>query len=311
LEIHVFISRKVPLGAYKILNVNGENLVSRKVEAMGETDKIKYLESMGRQLRVDALRTIYRANSWHLGSCFSVAEIMSVLYFHELNIDPQNPDWADRDRFIMSKGHASAIWYAALAERGFFPKEELATYRRIGSKLQGHPDMKKVKGLDMTTGSLGNGLGLGAGMAIAAKMDQRDYRVYVLLGDGEIDEGAVWEAAMFAAHNKLDNLTAIIDCNRFQIDGTTQAVLNLEPLDRKWEDFGFATMVINGHNVVEIMAALEKVKGNKKVPTCIIANTIKGKGVSFLVDTRESHWMKLNAEQYELASRELRGFLNE
>jgi transketolase len=278
---------------------------------MEELDKIKYLESMGRQLRVDALRTIYGANSWHLGSCFSVAEILSVLYFHELNIDPQNPDWADRDRFIMSKGHASAIWYAALAERGFFSKEELATYRRIGSKLQGHPDMKKVKGLDMTTGSLGNGLGLGAGMAIAAKMDQRDYRVYVLLGDGEIDEGAVWEAAMFAAHNKLDNLTAIIDYNRLQIDGTTKDVLNLEPLDRKWEDFGFATMVIDGHNVEAIMAAFEKSKGNKNAPTCIIANTIKGKGVSFLANIRESHWMKLDAAQYEQALGELRGAINE
>jgi transketolase len=277
----------------------------RKVKVMSETDKIKYLESMGQKLRIDALKAIYRANSWHLGSCFSVAELMSVLYFHELNIDPRNPDWADRDRFIMSKGHASAIWYSALAEKGFFPKEELATYRRIGSKLQGHPDMKKVKGLDMTTGSLGNGLGLGAGMAIAAKMDRRNYRVYVLLGDGEIDEGAVWEAAMFASHNKLDNLTAIIDCNRFQIDGTTKAILNLEPLERKWEDFGFATLVIDGHNVPEIMAAFAKAKQNKKVPTCIIANTIKGKGVSFLADTRESHWMKLNADQYELALQEL------
>jgi transketolase len=277
----------------------------RKVKAMDETDKIKYLESMGQKLRIDALETIYGANSWHLGSCFSAAEIMSVLYFHELNIDPQNPGWADRDRFIMSKGHASAIWYSALAERGFFPKKELATYRRIGSKLQGHPDMKKVKGLDMTTGSLGNGLGLGAGMAIAAKMDQRNYRVYVLLGDGEIDEGAVWEAAMFAAHNQLDNLTVIIDCNRFQIDGPTKAVLNLEPLDRKWEDFGFATIVIDGHNVAEIMAAFAKAKGNQKASTCIIANTVKGKGVSFLADTRESHWMKLNAQQYERALQEL------
>jgi transketolase len=270
-------------------------------------EQIKYLKSMGQKLRIDALETIYRANSWHLGSCFSAAELMSVLYFHELNINPQNPGWEDRDRFIMSKGHASAIWYAALAERGFFPKEELATYRQIESKLQGHPDMKKVKGLDMTTGSLGNGLGLGAGMAIAAKMDQRDYRVYVLLGDGEVDEGTVWEAAMFASHNKLDNLTAIIDCNRFQIDGTTKAVLNLEPLDRKWEDFGFASIVIDGHHVEEIMAALDRARDNKNKPTCIIANTIKGKGVSFLADTRESHWMKINAQQYELAMRELRG----
>jgi transketolase len=270
-------------------------------------EQIKYLKSMGQKLRIDALETIYRANSWHLGSCFSAAELMSVLYFHELNINPQNPGWEDRDRFIMSKGHASAILYAALAERGFFPKEELATYRQIESKLQGHPDMKKVKGLDMTTGSLGNGLGLGAGMAIAAKMDQRDYRVYVLLGDGEVDEGTVWEAAMFASHNKLDNLTAIIDCNRFQIDGTTKAVLNLEPLDRKWEDFGFASIVIDGHHVEEIMAALDRARDNKNKPTCIIANTIKGKGVSFLADTRESHWMKINAQQYELAMRELRG----
>jgi transketolase len=274
---------------------------------MKESDKIEYLESMGRQLRLDALEAIYNANSWHLGSCFSAAELMSVLYFYELNIDPQKPDWAARDRFIMSKGHASAIWYAALAERGFFPKEELATYRRIGSKLQGHPDMKKVKGLDMTTGSLGNGLGLGAGMAIAAKMDKHDYRVYVMLGDGEVDEGTVWEAALFASHNQLDNLTAIIDCNHFQIDGNTKDVLNLEPLDRKWEDFGFATIVINGHNVTEIIAAFEKVRTTKNVPTCIIANTVKGKGVSFLANTRESHWIKLNAEQYELALQELGG----
>jgi transketolase len=273
---------------------------------MCKTDKIKHLENMGRQLRIDALEAIYGANSWHLGSCFSAAEIMSILYFYELNIDPRNPGWVDRDRFIMSKGHASAIWYAALAERGFFPKEELSTYRRIGSKLQGHPDMKKVKGLDMTTGSLGNGLGLGAGMAIAAKMDGRNYRVYVLLGDGEIDEGAIWEAALFASHNQLNNLTAIIDRNCFQIDGTTKAVLNLEPLDRKWEDFGFATAVIDGHNVMEIMVAFEKARENKNSPTCIIANTLKGKGVSFLADTRESHWMKLNAEQYELALSELR-----
>jgi transketolase len=274
---------------------------------MRETDQLNYLENISRQLRLDSLKTIYTANSWHLGSCFSAAELMSVLYFHELNIDPQNPDWADRDRFIMSKGHASAVWYAALAERGFFSKEELATYRRIGSKLQGHPDMKKVKGLDMTTGSLGNGLGLGAGMAIAAKMDQRDYRVYVLLGDGEIDEGTVWEAAMFAAHNKLDNLTAIIDCNRFQIDGTTKAVLNLDPLDRKWEDFGFETLIINGHNVAEIMTAFEKARNNKKGPICIIANTVKGKGISFLANTRESHWMKLDAGQYGQALQELGG----
>jgi transketolase len=163
----------------------------------------------------------------------------------------------------------------------------------------------------MTTGSLGNGLGLGAGMAIAAKMDQRDYRVYVLLGDGEIDEGAVWEAAMFAAHNKLDNLTAIIDYNRLQIDGTTKDVLNLGPLDRKWKDFGFATMVIDGHNVEAIMAAFEKSKGNKNAPTCIIANTIKGKGVSFLANIRESHWMKLDEAQYEQALGELRGAINE
>ena len=205
---------------------------------MHEVDKIKYLKKIAQQLRIDSLEAIYAAHSWHLGSCFSVAEIMSALYFNELNIDSKKPDWPDRDRFIMSKGHASAIWYSALAERGFFPKEELATYRQINSHLQGHPDMKKVKGLDMTTGSLGNGLGLGAGMAIAAKTDKRDYRVYVILGDGEIDEGAVWEAAAFSSHNKLNNLVTIIDYNHLQIDGRPNEVLNMEPLGRKWKTLG-------------------------------------------------------------------------
>ena len=267
--------------------------------------KYKKLEKMAQQLRRASLETIYAASSWHLGCCFSAAEIMSALYFSELKINPQDPGWADRDRFIMSKGHACVIWYCALAERGFFPKGELATYRRINSKLQGHPDMKKAKGIDMTTGSLGNGLGLGAGMAIAARMDNRDYRVYVLLGDGEIDEGTVWEAAAFASHNKLDNLVAIIDRNRFQVDGCTKNVLDMEPLDKKFEDFGFNTIVIDGHNAEEILTAFDKAREVKGKPTCIIANTIKGKGVSFLADRKESHGMKLNAEQYAQAHREL------
>ena len=272
---------------------------------MYKEDGIKKFGRIAQQLRINSLETINEANSWHLGCCFSAAEIMSILYFNELNINPEKPSWADRDRFIMSKGHACVIWYCALAERGFFPKEELATYRRINSKLQGHPDMKKAKGIDMTTGSLGNGLGIGAGMAIAARMDNRDYRVYVLLGDGEIDEGTVWEAAAFASHNRLDNLVAIIDRNRFQVDGCTKDVLNMEPLDKKFEDYGFNTIVINGHHVEEIMTAFEKAREVKGKPTCIIANTIKGKGVSFLADKKESHGMKLNAEQYAQAHREL------
>ena len=270
------------------------------------SEPINRLAQMAQQLRVDALETIYAGHSWHLGSCFSAAELMSVLYFNEMKIDPQKPDWPDRDRFIMSKGHACAIWYSALAEVGFFPKEDLYTYRHINGNLQGHPDMKKVKGLDMTTGSLGNGLGLGAGMAIAAKMDRRKYRVYVLLGDGEIDEGAVWEAAAFASHNNLNNLVAIIDNNGFQIDGTTKQVLSMEPLDMKWTNFGFNTIVIDGHNIKEILEAFEKAKGVNKSPTCIIANTVKGKGVSFLAGKRESHWIKINAEQYKRALQELK-----
>ena len=273
---------------------------------MNDAERVKKLEYLAGKLRIDSLETIYTGHSWHLGSCFSVAEIMSVLYFDELNIDASKPDWSDRNRFIMSKGHACAIWYSALAERGFFPKEDLMTYRKINERLQGHPDMKKVKGLDMTTGSLGNGLGLGAGMAIAAKMDKRDYRVYVMLGDGEIDEGAIWEAAAFASHNKLDNLVAIVDSNGFQIDGSPAEVLNMEPLDKKFEYFGFNTLVIDGHKVEEIMAALKNARETKEKPTCIIAKTIKGKGVSFLADRRESHWMKLDAAQYEQAMQELK-----
>ena len=273
---------------------------------MSEEKRKKSLINISQQLRIDSLKTIHAGHSWHLGGCFSAAEIMSVLYFNEMKIDPENPGWEDRDRFIMSKGHACAIWYSVLAERGFFPKEELLTYRHIGSKLLGHPDMKKVKGIDMTTGSLGNGLGLGAGMAIAAKMDKRDYRVYVMLGDGEIDEGAVWEAAAFASHNKLDNLVAIVDSNGFQIDGRPSEVLNMEPLDKKFEYFGFNVIVINGHNIEAIMEAFQNAREAEDKPTCIIAKTVKGKGVSFLADKRESHWMKLNEEQYETAMRELK-----
>jgi Transketolase, N-terminal subunit len=245
------------------------------------------------------------AGTGHPGGCLSGVEIVTSLYFSVMRIRPEEPKWPDRDRFILSKGHASALLYGVLAERGYFPVENLATFRRPWSKLAGHPDMNKVPGVDMTTGSLGQGLSVANGIAIAAKYDSRESRVYVLLGDGEIQEGQVWEAAMSAVHYKLDNVTAFIDRNGLQIDGPTEEVMGVEPLTDKWRGFGWHVIEIDGHNFPQIIAATEEARTTKGKPTVIIAKTLKGKGVSFMEGAVEWHGKAPAGELYEQAKREL------
>ncbi|MDK2801162.1 MAG: transketolase [Clostridiales bacterium] len=266
---------------------------------------VKYLEEQARLIRIDILDMIYKAKSGHPGGSLSAADIVTTLYFNELRVDPANPKWPDRDRFVLSKGHACPVMYAALAERGFLPKEVLSTLRQLGSILQGHPDMKKVPGVEMSTGTLGQGLSVGVGMALGGKLDKKEFRVYVLLGDGETQEGQVWEAAMSASKYKLDNLTAIVDYNRLQVDGFVDDVMPLEPLVLKWEAFGWHVLEIDGHNIAEILKALSEAKNVKHKPTCIIAHTIKGKGVSFMENKPEWHGKAPNEEQYKQALIEL------
>ena len=265
------------------------------------------LREQARKLRVDCIKMIYKAKSGHPGGSLSMADIMAVLYFDELNIRPEEPDWSDRDRFILSKGHTCPIQYASLAERGFFPMEELDTLRQLGSHLQGHPDMRKVPGIDMTSGSLGNGLGLGVGMAIAAKIKGAAYRVYVALGDGELQEGSVWEAAMSAAHYKLDNLVAIVDVNGLQVDGFVEDIMNISPLAEKWSSFGFHVIQIDGHSIEEIRDAFSRAKEIKGKPVCILAKTVKGKGVSYMENVCKWHGTAPDEQEYRLAIEELGG----
>jgi transketolase len=269
--------------------------------------KLQMLQDKARDLRMEAIKMIHTAKSGHPGGSLSIADIVTVLYFNEMRVDPQNPTWENRDRFILSKGHTCPIWYAVLAEKGFFPKEELATLRKLGSKLQGHPDMKKVPGIDMTTGSLGNGLGIGVGMAKAAKIDQKDYRVYVVVGDGEAQEGAIWEAAMSAAHYQLDNLVVIVDKNNLQVDGFVSDIMAIDPIDAKFKAFGFAVLTIDGHDIEQIGEAFAKARQTKSKPTCVIANTVKGKGVSFMENVCAWHGTAPNDEQFAIAMQELGG----
>lgn len=271
----------------------------------------KELDIYAYKIRRDVLTGIYNAKSGHPGGSLSIAEIMSVLYFKEMNIDPKNPQNPDRDRFVLSKGHCAPALYAALAHRGFFPTEDIATLRKIDSYLQGHPDMKKVPGVDMSTGSLGQGICAANGMALCAKLDNKAYRVYTVLGDGELEEGQVWEAAMFAAHYKLDNLTAFVDLNLLQIDGDVRKVMNPTPVDKKFEAFGWNVICINGHEVEEIIDAIEKAKATKGQPTAIICNNIKGKGVSFMEDQAGWHGNAPNEEQYNQAIAEIDAKLKE
>ena len=266
---------------------------------------IEDIKQKAKEIRKDIIEEVYNAKSGHPGGSLSIADIMAVLYFNELRIDEKNPRWEDRDRVVLSKGHCSPALYAALAERGFFSKETLKSFRKIDSNLQGHPDLNKVQGVDMTSGSLGQGLSVANGMAISAKMDNKDYRVYVILGDGEIEEGQVWEAAMTANKYKLDNLCVIVDNNNLQIDGTIEEVMSSYPIDEKFKSFGFNVLNIDGNNIEEIINAFESAKKTKDKPTCIIAKTIKGKGVSFMENKAEWHGKAPSEEEYNEAMREL------
>lgn len=267
---------------------------------------ISELEKKAKEVRKGIIEAVYSAQSGHPGGSLSIADIMTVLYFNEMNIDEKNPKWEDRDRLVLSKGHCSPVLYSCLAERGFFDKELLKTFRNINSNLQGHPDMNKVPGVDMTSGSLGQGLSVANGMAIAAKLDNKNYRVYAVLGDGEIEEGQIWEAAMASNKYKLDNLCVIVDKNNLQIDGPTEEVMSSSPLDNKFASFGFEVITIDGNNILEIMKAFAKAKTIKGRPTCIIAETIKGKGVSFMENQVGWHGKAPNEEQYNLAMQELK-----
>lgn len=257
------------------------------------------------KIRKNAVTAVYSAASGHPGGSLSIADIMSVLYFDEMNIDPQNPKNPDRDRFVLSKGHCTPALYGTLAERGFFPVEDLKTFRQIDSILQGHPDMKHIPGVDMSTGSLGLGISAACGMALAGKIDKKDYRVYSVLGDGEIEEGQVWEAAMYAAHYKLDNLCAFIDSNGLQIDGPTKDVMNSDPIDEKFKAFGWNVIVIDAHDIQAIKDALAAAKTVKGQPTAIVAKSVKGKGVSYMENACEWHGQAPKEEQYKVAIADL------
>ena len=257
------------------------------------------------EIRKGIIDAVYSAQSGHPGGSLSIADILTVLYFYEMNIKPENPNWEDRDRLILSKGHCSPALYSCLAYRGYFPVEDLRTFRKIDSYLQGHPDKNKVPGVDMTTGSLGQGLSVANGMAIAGKMNGKNYRVYCILGDGEIEEGQIWEAAMTSNKYKLDNLCVIVDNNNLQIDGTIEEVMSSYPIDEKFKSFGFQIININGHDIEEIIKAFEVAKNVKGKPTCIIAKTMKGKGVSFMENQVGWHGKAPSKEQYEQAIKEL------
>lgn len=268
---------------------------------------IEQLKAIATEVRKDIIEMLTESNSGHPGGSLSATDILTVLYFKEMNVDPSNPKNPDRDRFVLSKGHAAPAIYAVLAEKGFFPKEELKTLRKINSRLQGHPNMNYLPGIDMSTGSLGQGISTAVGMALAGKIDNKDYKVFSILGDGELEEGQVWEAAMCAAHYNLDNLIAFVDYNRLQIDGNISDVLSPEPISNKFEAFNWNVICIDGHNYEEIIKAIEVAKSTKGKPTVIVANTIKGKGVSFMENDGGWHGVAPNKEQCEAALKELGG----
>ncbi|MCD6461711.1 MAG: transketolase, partial [Thermoplasmata archaeon] len=267
---------------------------------------IERLERQANINRQHIVRMIYKAGSGHPGGSLSAIDILTALYFHAMKHDPGNPRWEERDRFVLSKGHAAPALYAVLAESGYFPVEELDTLRRLGSRLQGHPDMHKTPGVEVSTGSLGQGLSVAIGMALAAKLDRRLYRIYCLVGDGELQEGAVWEAFMSGAHYRLDNLTVFVDRNQLQIDGPTERVMGIEPLEAKLKAFGWHVIQIHGHDFREILAAIDEAKWFVGKPTAVIAHTIKGKGVSFMEGAVGFHGKAPNKSEYELAMRELK-----
>lgn len=264
------------------------------------------LKKKANNIRKGIIEEVHAAASGHPGGSLSSADILTYLYFEEMkNIDPKNPDNPDRDRFVLSKGHAAPVLYATLAEKGFIPKEELVTLRKIGSRLQGHPDMNLVPGVDMSTGSLGQGLSTAVGMALAAKLDKKDYRVYSLLGDGEIQEGQIWEACMFAGFRKLDNLVVILDNNGLQIDGEIKKVCSPYPLDEKFLSFNFHVIHADAHDFESLRAAFDEAKETKGMPTAIIAKSVKGKGVSFMENEAGWHGKGPNDEEYKAAMEDL------
>ena len=261
-------------------------------------------------VRMGIIEGTFNAKSGHPGGSLSIAEILTYLYFKEMNVDPEKTDMADRDRFVLSKGHAAPALYSVMAQRGYFPVEELKTLRKVDSRLQGHPSMKCLPGIDISTGSLGQGISAACGMALGSKLKDSSFRVYTILGDGEIEEGQVWEAAMYAAAKKLDNLVAFVDNNNLQIDGTVEEVNSPYPIPEKFTAFGWNVIEIDGHSFEEIEAALNNARGCKGKPTAIIATTVKGKGVSFMENQVNWHGSAPNAEQYETAINELKAVLN-
>lgn len=264
------------------------------------------LQKIANEVRKNILTSVHAAKSGHPGGSLSATELFTFLYFEEMNIDPMAPKKADRDRFVLSKGHTAPGLYGVLAQRGYFPKEDLKTLRRVGSYLQGHPDMKHIPGVDMSSGSLGQGISAAVGMALSAKLSKEDYRVYTLLGDGEIQEGQVWEAAMFAGHRKLDNLVVIVDNNGLQIDGSIKDVCSPYPIDKKFEAFNFHVInVEDGNDVAQLRDAFHKAKEMKGKPSAIIMKTVKGKGVSFMENLASWHGAAPNDEQYAMAMAEL------
>ena len=271
----------------------------------------KQLQVMACKVRMGVIEGVHAAKSGHPGGSLSAADMFTYLYFKELRVDPENPHWEDRDRFVLSKGHTAPGLYAALALRGFFPVEDLVTLRKLGSYLQGHPNMNSVPGVDMSTGSLGQGISAAVGMALAGKMDKKAYRVYTVLGDGEVEEGQVWEAFLSAAKYRLDNLCAVIDVNGLQIDGKTADVMPTEPLDQKLKAFGWHVLSVDGHDLAGLTAAFAQAKTLTGAPTMILAKTIKGKGVSFMENQAGWHGKAPNAEQYQQARQELAAALAE
>ena len=274
-----------------------------------EQAKKNELQKIATQIRLGVLKGVHAAASGHPGGSLSIADMMAYLYFEEMNIDPKNPKWEDRDRFVLSKGHCAPALYATLALKGYFDEESLSTLRQADSFLQGHPDMKGTPGVDMTTGSLGLGISAACGMALSGKISNKDYRVYTIVGDGESEEGQVWEACMFASHYKLDNLCVIFDWNGLQIDGPVAEVMNPTPYDKKLDAFGFHVISIDGHDVEAFAAALAEAKTVKGKPTAIIAKTVKGKGVSFMENQVGWHGSAPKDDQYEQAVAELKATL--
>lgn len=264
------------------------------------------LKSVAKNVRRSIIEEVFLAKSGHPGGSLSVADILTVLYFDKMNIDSSNPKWEDRDRLVLSKGHSAPALYAVLAEKGYFPKENLKTLRQLGSMLQGHPDMKVTPGVDMSTGSLGQGLSAANGMALAAKLDKKNHKIYVILGDGEVQEGQVWEAAMSSSHYKLDNVIAFLDHNGLQIDGSNDEVMGVSPLDEKFAAFGWKVLKVDGHDMDAIKKVIDEAKLTKGKPTIIIAETIKGKGVSFMENQAGWHGKAPNEEQMKIALEDIK-----